>query len=72
MAAKDQEREYDFVEQPPEEFFCLVSLAVLLEPYQTQCCGNHLSQEAEGSDTPEISYVSMEILHEILKSCLKS
>ena len=46
MAAKDQEREYDFVEQPPEEFFCPVSFAVLLEPYQTQCCGNHLSQEA--------------------------
>ena len=46
MAAKDQEREYDFVEQPLEEFFCPVSFAVLLEPYQTQCCGNHLSQEA--------------------------
>ena len=43
MAAKD---EYDFVEQPPEEFFCPVTFAVLLEPYQTQCCGNHLSQEA--------------------------
>ena len=37
---------YDFVEQPPEEYFCPVSFAVLLEPYQTQCCGNHLSQEA--------------------------
>ena len=46
MAAKDQEREYDFVEQPPEEFFCPVTFAVLLEPYQTQCCANHLSQEA--------------------------
>ena len=46
MAAKDQEREYDFIERPPEEFFCPVSFAVLLEPYQTQCCGNHLSQEA--------------------------
>ena len=30
----------------PEEYFCPVSLAVLLEPYQTRCCGNHLSQEA--------------------------
>ena len=46
MAAKDQEREYDFVEQPPEEFFCPVTFALLLEPYQTQCCANHLSQEA--------------------------
>ena len=45
MATK-RERKYDFVEQPPEEFFCPVSFAVLLEPYQTQCCGNHLSQEA--------------------------
>ena len=31
MAAKDQEREYDFVEQLPEEFFCPVSFAVALE-----------------------------------------
>ena len=46
MAAKDREREYDFVEQPPKDFFCPVTLAVLLEPYLTQCCGNHLSQEA--------------------------
>ena len=45
MAAKDPEREYDFVEQPPEEFFCPVSFTVLLEPYQTQCCANQLSQE---------------------------
>ena len=42
----DREREYDFVEEPPEEFLCPVTLVVLLEPYQTQCCGNHLSQEA--------------------------
>ena len=46
MAAKDPEREYDFVEQPLKEFFCSVTFAVLLEPYQTQCCANHLSQEA--------------------------
>ena len=38
--------EYDFVEQPPEEYSCPVSLAVLLEPYQTQCCGNHLAKES--------------------------
>ena len=43
---REQAAEHDFVEQPPEEFFCPVSLAVLLEPYLTQCCGNHLSQEA--------------------------
>ena len=44
--ASDLEREYDFVEEPSQTFFCPVSLAVLLEPYQTQCCGNHLSEEA--------------------------
>ena len=43
--ARELEREYDFVEQPPEEFFCPVTFAVLLEPYQTQCCANQLSQE---------------------------
>ena len=46
MATFDVSEEYDFVEQPPEEYFCPVSFAVLLEPYQTQCCGNHLSQKA--------------------------
>ena len=44
--SKGYEREYDFVEQPPEEFFCPVTFAVLLEPYQTHCCANQLSQEA--------------------------
>ena len=38
--------EYDFLEEPPEEYFCSVTFALLLEPYQTRCCGNHLSQEA--------------------------
>ena len=36
---------YDFVEQPPQEFICPVSLDVLVDPYLTACCGNHLSQE---------------------------
>ena len=40
------QREYDFVEQPSKQYFCPVTFAVLLEPYQTRCCGNHLSQEA--------------------------
>ena len=38
--------EYHFVESPLQDYFCPVTFAVLLEPYQTQCCGNHLSQEA--------------------------
>ena len=38
--------EYDFLEQPTDEYFCPVTFALLLEPYQTRCCGNHLSREA--------------------------
>ena len=38
--------ERNFVERLSREYFCPVSFAVLLEPYQTQCCGNHLSEEA--------------------------
>ena len=43
---KERCGDYDFVEQPPEEYLCPVSFAVLLEPYQTQCCGNHLAKES--------------------------
>ena len=43
--ATSQMHEYDFVEQPSQDFFCPVSLGVLLEPYLTPCCGNHLSQD---------------------------
>ena len=38
--------EYDFVEKPPEDFFCPVTFDLLREPHQTACCGNHLSREA--------------------------
>ena len=38
--------EYDFIEQPPQDFFCPVTFEALLEPYLTECCGNHLSEEA--------------------------
>ena len=44
MAPK--EREYHFVEQLSKDFFCPVTLDLLLQPYQTNCCGKHLSQEA--------------------------
>ena len=40
------ERDYDFVERPSQDFFCPVSLELLLEPQQLSCCGNHLSLEA--------------------------
>ena len=38
--------EYPFVEQPSEDFFCPVTLGLLLQPHLTSCCGKHLSQEA--------------------------
>ena len=38
--------DYNFVEKPPEEFFCPVTFEVLREPFQTLCCGKHLSQQA--------------------------
>ena len=40
------EVDYDFVERPSEEFFCPVTLGLLLEPHLTSCCGNHLSEGA--------------------------
>ena len=40
------EGDFHFVEQPPADFFCPVTLDLLLQPYQTNCCGKHLSQEA--------------------------
>ena len=38
--------EFDFVERPSKEFFCPVTFELLLEPHQTGCCGNHLSERA--------------------------
>ena len=40
---RPKSHEHDFVDEPDEDFFCKVSKELLLEPYQTQCCGNHLS-----------------------------
>ena len=37
---------YLFVEQPSDDFFCPVTFGLLLHPYLTSCCGNHLSEEA--------------------------
>ena len=39
-------RDYLFVEQPSDDFFCPVTTGLLLQPHLTSCCGNHLSQEA--------------------------
>lgn len=38
--------EYDFVEEPPKEFYCAVSFQLLLsDPQQTDCCGHHFTLE---------------------------
>ena len=41
-----EQKEFSFVERPSHDFFCPVSLDLLLEPHLTSCCGHHLSQEA--------------------------
>ena len=38
--------EYDFVEQPSQDYFCPVTFELLLHPEQTTCCGHHISNEA--------------------------
>ena len=37
--------DFDFIERPSEDFFCPVTLELLLDPHQTRCCGNHLSEK---------------------------
>lgn len=36
---------YDFKVKPPEDYFCPVSMELLLLSNQTACCGSHLSEE---------------------------
>ena len=43
---RSMERDFIFVERPSQDFFCPVSLELLLEPQLTLCCGHHLSLEA--------------------------
>ena len=38
--------DYPFVEEPSDDFFCPVTLVLLLQPHLTSCCGNHLSEES--------------------------
>ncbi|CAI8033784.1 hypothetical protein GBAR_LOCUS19057 [Geodia barretti] len=40
------EEDYPFVEKPSEDFFCPVTLGLLLQPQLTSCCGKHLSEES--------------------------
>ena len=40
------EEEYDFVVEPPKDMVCPVTMNVMLEPQQTDCCGGLLSKRA--------------------------
>ncbi len=40
---KETNQEFNFLEEPGPDFFCPVSMELLVEPVQTTCCGNHLS-----------------------------
>ena len=42
----DQAPDYDFVVEPSQDFFCPVTLELLLHPMLTTCCGHHVSKEA--------------------------
>ena len=41
----DRLLDYDFVEEPSQDYFCPVSLSVLQDPHQSTCCGHHFSKE---------------------------
>ena len=34
------------LELPRDEYFCPVTFELLVDPYQTECCGKHISQQA--------------------------
>ena len=39
------EQNYNFVEELSDEYYCpILPGELLLEPYQTECCGSHLSE----------------------------
>ena len=44
--ADQVEREFYFVEKPDQDLYCPVTLEILLEPHQTDCCGQHISEKA--------------------------
>ena len=47
LPASSSSDEFDFVDTPPEDYYCPVTKDLLLEePHQTLCCGHHISPEA--------------------------
>ena len=43
---QEEEQTYEFYDEPSRDIYCPVTLAVMLHPCQTRCCGNHLSLSA--------------------------
>ena len=42
----EAELDFDFVKKPDQDLYCPVTLEILLEPHQTDCCGQHISEKA--------------------------
>ena len=42
---KSHEQEIPFVDPPSQDYYCPVCYELLVHPYQTRCCGNHLCYE---------------------------
>ncbi len=40
------EPDYDLVEEPENDLYCPIILEILVEPHQTDCCGQHISEKA--------------------------
>ena len=46
QSEKSLEEEYPFIKRPSEDFFCPVTMGLLVHPHLTSCCGKHLSEES--------------------------
>jgi hypothetical protein len=42
---KTVDEDYLFAEKPSDDYYCPVTMGLLLQPHLTSCCGNHFSQE---------------------------
>ena len=41
-------KEINLISQPPDDYFCLVCIELLVEPFLTDCCGQHLCRTCRG------------------------
>ena len=51
------QQDYDFVQQPDQDYYCPVTLDILLDPQQTTCCGHHISQQAANRSLRDHNHV---------------